>query len=260
MDIGYLQAILLGALQGLTEFFPVSSSGHLVLAQNIMGTVSDGVLLEVLLHVGTAAVVIWFYKSEVLELIRPLFDAERNHRRAVLVVGLIPTIVAGVFFKSYFERAYDSPLIVLIALACTGFALLASRRAKDRGRPIGFQIALLIGIAQAIAILPGVSRSGATIITALFLGVHRKEAAEFSFLLSVPAILGAGILTFRDLSPGGLDPRFLFPALVGTLVAVVIGTLALRMLVRMVIRGRFDRWGWYCLVIAFGGMALFLLR
>ena len=252
--MSYWESVLLGAIQGLTEFFPVSSSGHLVLAQALLGIHEEGVLLEVLLHVATLLVVLTYYRSDVAALLRPRFAPAINRERLLLIVGLIPTGIAGVFFKDQLESAYGSPRAVLIALAATGVYLLATRWAGKRGGEITFRIALLIGFAQAIAILPGVSRSGATIATALFLGVARPEAARFSFLLSAPAIAGAALLSVKD---GFSATGFAWgPGLLGMLTAGIAGWLAIGLLVRMVVSGRFDRWGYYCIAVAVVGWAL----
>lgn len=255
-----LSRIMLGIIQGLTEFFPVSSSGHLVLAQEFLGVTEEGILLEVLLHVATVLVVIWFYRAKIIDLLKPSFDAERNRYRLAIVVGLVPTGIAGVFFKEWFESAYENPYIVLFALGMTGLMLLATRFATAEKRPLSLTVALAIGIAQSVAILPGVSRSGATIAAALFLGMERKEAARFSFLLSVPAILGAALLTFLDIETADWAGEALLPSFAGMIAAAVAGILALRMLVRTVLHGRFDRWGWYCVAVAVVGAIAFSLR
>ena len=256
--MGLIAALLLGILQGLTEFFPVSSSGHLVLAQAILGVRLEGILMEVLLHVGTALVVVWFYREKVFDLLRLRFDSERNRYRLAIIVGLIPTGFVGIFLKERIEELFERPGPTVAALAATGLFLVALRFVPPGKRQVTIALAFLIGIAQAVAILPGISRSGATIAVALFLGVRRREAARFSFLLSVPAILGAALLTAKDLSGEALSGGFLIPALVGTAAAILSGWLALRFLVRVVQEGRLHRFGWYCLTLAAVGCAVLL--
>ncbi|MBN1827502.1 MAG: undecaprenyl-diphosphate phosphatase [Candidatus Eisenbacteria bacterium] len=251
--MGFAAALILGLIQGLTEFFPVSSSGHLVLGQAVLGVHAEGILMEVLLHVGTALVVLFFYREKVIDLLRPRFDRARNRYRIAIVAGLVPTGFAGVFLKDRIEELFERPGPTTIALAVTGVILLLTRLAPKRERELTYRIAFLIGVAQAIAILPGISRSGATIATALFLGLRRKEAAEFSFLLSVPAILGAALLTARDLGAEAAAGGVLLPALAGTAVAILSGYLALRFLVGIVLAGKIDRFGWYCLAVAAAG-------
>jgi undecaprenyl-diphosphatase len=248
-----LAAALLGLVQGLTEFFPVSSSGHLVLAQALLGLRAEGILLEVMLHVGTALVVVFYYRSKVADLLRPRFDRETNAYRLAILVGLVPAGVVGILLKEPIEGLFERPGATLLALAATGLFLLATRLAPEKGRTVTIRIAILIGLAQAVAILPGISRSGATIAAALFLGVRRKEAAEFSFLVSVPAILGAALLTALDLPGAKGETAIFLPALLGTAVAMLSGYLALRYLVRVVLGGRLHRFGWYCLALASSG-------
>lgn len=257
--MGALAAILLGLVQGLTEFLPVSSSGHLVLAQALLGVRTEGIVTEILLHLATALVVVGFYRERAIDLLRPRWDAERNRYRLALVVGLLPTAFVGLLLKDRIEALFERPGPTLAALAFTGVFLLLTRLAPPRERRITLGIALLIGAAQAVAILPGISRSGATIACALFLGVRRKEGAEFSFLLSVPAILGAALLTAKDLSGDALSGAVLGPALLGAAVAALSGYGALRLLVRLVIRGGFHRFGYYCLALAAVGTAALLL-
>jgi undecaprenyl-diphosphatase len=257
--MGVAAAILLGILQGLTEFFPVSSSGHLVIAQVFLGVRQEGILMEVLLHLGTALVVFAYYKEKAGYLLAPRLDGERNRYRAAILVGLIPAVVVGLFLRDRIEALFETPYPTLGALAATGLLLLATRYATTKERRLTLTVALVIGIAQAVAILPGISRSGATIATALFLGLPRKEAAQFSFLLSVPAVLGAALLTARDLPGASPDGGFLLPALAGMVAAMVAGYLALRYLIRIVEAGRIDRFGWYCLAAALVATAALVL-
>ncbi|MFH1278538.1 MAG: undecaprenyl-diphosphate phosphatase [Candidatus Eisenbacteria bacterium] len=258
--MGVAAAIFLGLVQGLTEFLPVSSSGHLVLAQALLGIRSEGILMEVLLHVATAFVVLGFYRERAVDLLRPRFDGERNRYRLAIVIGLLPTAVVGLFLRDRIEALFERPGPTLAALAFTGVFLLLTRLAPPRERRITLGIAFLIGIAQAVAILPGISRSSATIACALFLGVRRREGAEFSFLLSVPAILGAALLTAKDITGEAASGTALAPALLGAAVAAVSGYWALRLLVRLVTRGGFHRFGYYCLTLAaVGAASVFLL-
>ncbi|RPJ47193.1 MAG: undecaprenyl-diphosphate phosphatase [Candidatus Latescibacterota bacterium] len=258
--MGPLAAAILGLVQGLTEFLPVSSSGHLVLAQTFLGVKTEGILLEILLHLGTTLVVVVFYRREIVDLLRPRFDPAVNRYRLAILLGLIPAGLVGVFFLEPLEALYENPSTTLGELAFTGLFLLATRYAKPGNRTVTPWTGFLIGIAQAVAILPGVSRSGATIATALFLGIERKHAAEFSFVMSIPAILGAALLTAREIRGAEGEAAFLVPALLGTLVAIVSGYFALRFLVRVVQAGRLHLFGWYCLALALvGAIALVLV-
>lgn len=250
----WLQSLVLGILQGLTEFLPVSSSGHLVLLQLWLGDAfafaESAVAFDLALHVATLIPVLWFYRKDVFELAGA---PQRNLRYiGLLVVATIPTAVIGLLFKDVFESLFHTPRAVSVALFVTG-ALLASTRWTDR-RPdanrlqIGFTSAIIIGVAQGLAITPGISRSGATIATALLLGAGRAEAARFSFLLSVPAISGASVLVAKD---GVAFPASLWgPLAIGFIMAAAVGYTALRWLVRLVRAGRLYRFAFYVVPLA----------
>ena len=271
----WLQGLLLGIVQGLTEFLPVSSSGHLVLAQAWLGenffAASDAVFFDLVLHVGTLLPVLWFYRADLGRITRSVFDTStlkelgpRGWLRddadrwlaCLVLIATVPTGLIGVTLEDTFESLFSSVVPVTAALAVTGALLFSTRRLKDTsdGAPIGVGVALLIGLAQGIAITPGISRSGSTIALALFLGLPREQAARFSFLLSIPAILGAVVLKSRHGIPlEGID----FGAVVaGFLAAVFVGYAALAMLVALVKRGGLHRFAWYLWPTA---LAAFLL-
>lgn len=260
--------LLLGLIQGLTEFLPVSSSGHLVIGSTLFGLHEPSLLLDVLLHAGTLIPVLWFYRREVasmfgalprLPALRQGFgDDEGLRLLACVVLGTIPAALAGVLLDDLFERLFSSPLAVGIALIGTGALLLASllRRGAEQpadapSRSLSLGRALGVGLAQAFAITPGISRSGTTIATALLLGVERETAARFSFLLSVPAILGAVVLHLRHARLAG--ELLAFTA--GAVVAAVSGYLALRLVVRFVRQGRLH---WFALYVIPLGLAVML--
>lgn len=249
----WLQSVLLGALQGLTEFLPVSSSGHLVLLQLWLGDAfafaANAVAFDLALHVATLIPVLWFYRRDV----RELAGRPRAHIGYIglLVAATVPTALIGLFLKDTFEVWFHTPRAVAVALFVTG-ALLASTRWSDRPdrarRPLGLPVALAIGLAQGLAITPGISRSGATIATALLLGIGRAEAARFSFLLSVPAIAGASILVAKD---GVVFQASLWgPLVLGFGVAAGVGYVALRWLVGLVKTGRLYRFAFYVVPVA----------
>ncbi len=262
-----IEAIVLGTVQGLTEFLPVSSSGHLVLFQNLFGLKEPELLFDICLHVGTlSAVVIVFYR-EILEILKALFQiparmktaggivrlcqADPSIRMALLiVVGFIPTAVIGLLFKEITDQLFGSITIVGCMLLVTGTLLWMTRKVRGDGRPIGqatLRDALLIGVVQGLAILPGISRSGSTISIALFLGVDRKLAGRYSFLLSIPAIAGALVL--------GLDTPELQTTIplgtiaVGSVISAAVGWLALVILLRVVDRGQLHRFAPYCWIV-----------
>jgi undecaprenyl-diphosphatase len=260
-------AVLLGIVQGLTEFLPVSSSGHLVLFQQLLGFRDPPVFFDICVHVGTLAAVFVFFREDISAMLRSVARllrlalsrrlsksllAEDPHLRMALmiVIGSIPTAILGLLFKQIVEELFASPILVGLALLVTGALLWTTRRVKSvedgaRGGRFTVPNALLIGLVQGIAIIPGISRSGSTISAGLLLGLERETAARFSFLLSVPAILGATLLGVRDaaLRPGGAD---LLAVLAGAAAAAGMGYLALRALVPMVRRGRIHLFAPYC--------------
>ena len=221
-----LEALLLGIVQGLTEFFPVSSSGHLVIFQTLLGVEEEGGLLfEVALHVATLLAIAIFYRRKILELIVGLFTLDPDSLRYIgkLAVGTIPAIVVALVAKDFLDRVLTSPLVTSVGLLLTGFILWSTRKtlaSADQAEP-SFRAALFIGVAQAFAILPGVSRSGSTLAAALAMGVAPVAAAEFSFLLGIIAISGAAVLMLPGLSEA--SPDALSGILVGCAAALCAG-------------------------------------
>jgi len=273
----WLQSLILGIIQGLTEFLPVSSSGHLVLFQAWLGDTffasGDEVFFDLVLHVGTLLPVLWFYRADVAAIARsPMagpglkeagglmawLRAEPSRWvAAMVVVATIPTGLIGVLLEEQFEHLFSTVTPVCIALLCTGALLLSTRWIPERTDgtvALTLRTALLIGLAQGLAITPGISRSGSTIAIALFLGFDRDLAARFSFLASIPAILGAVVLKSRDgFSVADGD---WFAVGVGFVAAFVVGYGALVMLVAIVKRGGLHRFTWYLWPAAIGAWVL----
>lgn len=256
------QAILLGVVQGLTEFLPVSSSGHLVLGQHLLGLDEPEMLFDVAVHVGTLLAVVAYFWRDLWAMLRGLWgrdeEAERGRRLIWLVLaGSVPTAIIGVLFRHDFEALFASVRAVGIALFITGALLLATHFAPPSRREIwrfGAGRALVVGFVQGLAITPGISRSGSTISVALMLGVERKLAAHYSFLLSLPAIMGALLLHLKDLGPG--QEVAWTPLLLGAAVAGVTGLVALKLLIGVVQRGGLHWFAFYCW--ALGAAALIL--
>ena len=277
-------ALLLGALQGLTEFLPVSSSGHLALARSLLpagALASPGILFEVVVHLGTLAAALAYLRREVASVVRSLFpsagstgDAARAHRRllGLLLVAAAPAGAAGVLLAGPVRSAFAGPEIASLGLLATGTVLLASRRLvkpdsgpEDEGgaAPKSAGDALRIGFAQAAAILPGVSRSGMTIVAGRMRGMSGGAAARFSFLLSAPVIAGAAVVegasAFSGGSPAGAGAPGGLVALelaLGFAAAFVFGSAALRWVFRWLARERFHQFGWYCLSLGGIGVGL----
>lgn len=258
-------AILLGLVQGLTEFLPVSSSGHLAITQHFLpGFDQPGLLFDVLLHAGTMAAVLLFFRKEVGQLCTAYFRKDEKaatdrHVLHMLILGSIPTAVIGLTFKDFFEGLFENlPVIgaMLIVTACLLF--LAGRVRRDgRGEEqINIIDALLVGIAQGAAIIPGISRSGSTIACLLLRGIDGETAARFSFLLALPAVGGATLLSLRDLQH--VNPAELPAYAIGSLVAFVTGLLAIRFLLAVVRNRRLSGFAVYCLLVG-GAIMLYSL-
>lgn len=247
-----LQAFLLGVIQGLTEFLPVSSSGHLVLGQRLLGLGQPELLFDVAVHVGTLLAVVVFFRRDLYLMLKGLRpgDGEAKAGRRLLwlvIAGSVPTALMGFLLKDSFERMFGSVFAVGVALILTGVFLALTRLAPAGTRGIGRMgtgRALLVGLAQGLAITPGISRSGATISAGLFLGLERDLAARFSFVLSIPAILGALLLQVSEIEPGA--SLALSPLLIGALSAALVGYLALKLLIRLLEKGRLHWFAPYC--------------
>ena len=250
--MSWLEAFVLGLVQGLAEFLPVSSSGHLVIAQEVLGVRAPGVLFEVLLHVATLVSVVWVYRETVGELI---VGAARRDRKALRYLGKlafasIPAALIGFVLDDEIGAAFDSPVVVGAMMLVTALLLWSTRAplARQLVKRINASRAFEMGLAQAVAILPGISRSGATVTVALWRGVDAEEAARFSFLMSIPVILGAGLLEgAQALSEAPSLP--LGPALLAFVTAAVSGLFAIRLFVRMLDRRTFPRFAPYVALV-----------
>ena len=236
-----IEAVLLGVIQGLTEFLPVSSSGHLVLFQKIFGIEEPTLLFDTMLHVGTLVAVFAVLWKDIWAILRKLFQP----LTAYLIIATIPTVIAALVFKEQIEHAFESGqflgICFLITSALLAAAELLSRLGADNLKKPGemnWLDALIIGIMQAIAIVPGVSRSGATLSGALSRRLNRDFAARFSFLLSIPAILGAAVLQLKDVVKGGEtaagDGIGMAAMVAGTASAAIVGFFAVRLMLKIV--------------------------
>ena len=271
-----LSAIVLGLVQALTEFLPVSSSGHLVLAHEILdvsqkeGLAADAFAVAV--HFGTLLSVIVVFWSDIKNLVIAFLSSLKAPRSipaglrqdpqlqlvAAIVIGCIPAGLVGLLFKDELESAFSSTRLVCTALIATGCILLLTRIFSGGVKTVSLGTGLVIGLAQAVAIIPGVSRSGSTIAVALFLCLEREHAARYSFLLSLPVIAGASLLKSLELMGQALPTSAWTSLGLGAGVAFFVGILALRMLMLVVRRGAFAHFGWYCL--ALGSAGLFLIK
>ncbi len=251
--MSYLEAMLLGLLQALTEFLPVSSSGHLVLAQAWFGEHDVDILFNVLLHTATMAAVVVYFRREIIELVRGLAGYNGttppfagHERKAVGLIALanLPTAILGLLVERFLEDAVSTPLFVGLMLLATG-CLLWLGRGRVSSRSIAEMTAadaLLIGISQGLAVLPGLSRAGVTIVVAILLGMERTLAAKFSLLISIPAIAGATLLQALDLDTSVLAVG---PYLSGMILAGVVGYGAIHLIIVLVREHSFFRFAYY---------------
>ena len=248
-----LNMLLLAAVQGLTEFLPVSSSGHLVIFQHFMGVREGDVFFDIILHVGTLGSILVVYRSEVLRLLK--FDRAAVGYLTSLAVGTLPAVVVGLLFRNQIEQLFHSPLFAAAGLVLTA-GILFSTRFAGKGDPLAepweprapsLGRALMIGSAQVIAILPGISRSGSTIAAALWVGLPRAEAARFSFLLSIPAVSGALALQLMD--GNSKDTAELLRLVLAGITSFGVGLVAIRWTALAVVQSHFWKFSFYCLAL-----------
>lgn len=261
----FFEAIILGIVQGLTEFLPVSSSGHLELTKAIAGYNSvpeESLMLTVLLHAATALSTIVIFRKDIKELITGLFQFKNNEEfkySLKIVLSMIPAAAVGVLFEEEIEQLFGGQILLVgLMLLLTGTLLFLADKAKNTLKDVSTKNALLIGVAQAIAILPGISRSGATISTSVLLGIDRQKAARFSFLMVVPLILGkmAKDLLSGDLANTEADTLVL---LAGFIAAFVSGLVACQWMINLVKRSQLKYFSYYCYLVGIAaiGYALF---
>ena len=255
-----MHEIVEGLIQGLTEFLPVSSSGHLVILPAMLGWEEPPLGLTVLLHMGTLAALLIYFRLEIIGLILGVLGQGEDPaaaRRIVrfLVIGTIPAVVAGLALGGFFEDSFQRPYESCIELVITGLLLIGMEKYGERARrhPLDDGRAGFIGVAQALAILPGISRSGSTIGAGLLAGLSREEATRFSFLLSIPAIAGAGVL---DLAKGEMVVSG--ASIVGTIVSGLVGYLSIHYLLRFVRTHSLTVFAWY--LFAIGPISALVIR
>ena len=280
--VTYLSAVLMGILQGVAEFLPISSSGHLALFQHFFGVENyeeTQSFFTVLLQLGTLISVFVYYWHDILDMIREfflllgsLFSRKGTHeirntppaRRMVLLIIVATLPLFGILpVKDYIESAMNNVTFVSAALIATGFILFFSdrmARGRKTARTATMTDALLVGCAQAFGTLPGISRSGSTISAGLLRGYDRNFAVRFSFLMSLPAVLGANILTLKDvIEEGGIDTTLLPVYLVGMVVAAVVGYFAIRLVNLLADKGKFGAFAWYCWAAGAASLAASIL-
>ncbi len=258
-----MESVLLGLLQGITEFLPVSSSGHLAIAQRFFGFTEPLLTFDVALHFATMLATLFYFREDVLRLAGEWFAGLLHRERRsgagwtmgwAMILGTILTVVVGLPLKPLVERFSTSILAVGVALVITGILLwLASMKSYGKGA-ISVKTALPVGIIQGMAVIPGISRSGSTIVAGMMSGLSPNEAFRFSFFLSLPAVLGATILELKDVSSAVMPSGWM----VGVLISGLSGYFALKLLHRVVTLGRWRFFSIYC--FAMGLFAVFFGR
>ena len=253
MDV--LNAIILGIIQGLTEFLPVSSSGHLEIFKVILGDnklPNESLLMTVILHFATACSTIVVFKDDIKDLILGLFSFEKNDSfwfSVKIILSMVPAVFVGFFFESEIESLFNGNLTIVGAmLILTGALLFLADKAKPSEKKINLSSSLLVGIAQAIAIIPGISRSGATISTAVILGIDKENAAKFSFLMVVPLIIGKVI---KDITSAEtiVNNESVFPLIIGFVFAFITGMIACKWMIKLVKNSKLKYFSIYCFLI-----------
>ncbi len=253
--MGFIEAIILGIVQGLTEFLPVSSSGHLELAKAMLGDESlpsESMLMTVVLHAATALSTIVVYRKDIAEILAGLLKFENNAswRFALyVVISMIPAAFVGLMFEEELEQLFDKNILLVgMMLLLTGLLLFLADKARKTDKDVGSVNAIIIGISQAIAILPGISRSGATISTSVLLSIDRERAARFSFLMVVPLILGkiAKDILSGDLAASTTESSHL---IAGFIAAFIAGLFACRWMIALVKRSKLVYFSIYCFIV-----------
>ena len=252
----YLTALVLGIIQGLTEFLPVSSSGHLEILKGIFPTnfnPKESLIMTVVLHFATALSTIFIFRKDILQILINVFSKKSSKARVFslnIVVSMIPAIVVGVFFNDIIESLFDAQLVLVgFMLIITGLLLFFADRAKPTNNIISTLQSFLIGIAQAIAILPGISRSGATIAISVILGIDKTSSAKFSFLMVIPLIFGK---VAKDLIDGNIfsEEINLGPLTLGFFAAFFTGLFACKWMIGIVKSSKLKYFSYYCFLVA----------
>ena len=275
-EIDILQAIVLGIVQGLTEWLPISSSGHLALVQLAMD-LEIPIFYDVILHIGTLAGVFAIYRRDIAGILRSTvaFGEGSSKRKSIeeevakypqgrrmlwlIILGTIPTGIIGLAFRSFFESSFYDPVSIAVGFIITGALVLVTGLLKSGQKKLGSADAILIGIGQGISIFSSISRSGATLSAGLFRGVEREQLVRYSFLLSIPAILGAAaidVVAMDEQQKAQLASIGAESYIAGTVVSATVGYASIRILIKLVIKGKFYLFAFYCFAI---GVATLLL-
>lgn len=260
--MSFFEAVIMGLVQGLGEFLPISSSAHLVLTPWLFGWKDPGLAFNVALHIGTLVAVLAFFWRDWMVLARDGLSGRKTHEGRMfwyLVVATLPGAAFGYFLEDYVATVLRNPVLIGILLILMGIVLYVADRYSPAGKgmyQIGWKESFLIGVSQAFAVIPGVSRSGVTMTAGRFLGLDRETSARFSFLLSTPIIFGAGLVQFMDLTPADFTPPFI----TGIAVSALVGFIAIKFLLRFLVRNSFAVFVIYRFILGTAVIALAAYR
>ncbi len=254
-----IKSIILGIIQGLTEFLPVSSSGHLVIFQKLLKFNDPGVLFEVAVHLGTLVAVLIYFRKDIWKILRSIFIWGKNTSEEMknahglllyLIIASIITAIIGFTFKDTLESFFEDTFLVGCMLLVTGVVLFISDKIKNTDKTkMSISSSIIVGLAQSVAIIPGISRSGATITTGIFTGRTRDLATRFSFLLSIPAIIGAAVLKLKDLETAMSVNGAAIDFIAGGIAAAIVGYFAIAVLIKMIKKAKLFYFSIYCWII-----------
>lgn len=256
----FFESLILGIIQGLTEFLPVSSSGHLEIGKAILGNqfeAKESLVFTIILHAATALSTVFVFRNDILEIIKGLFNTQNNEARIFslkIILSMIPATFVGLFFEDQIASLFNENLLLVGAMLLVTAALLfLADRAKETENGITYSNATVIGVVQAVAILPGISRSGATIATAVLLGLDRQKAARFSFLMVLPLIFGSMAKSILDFQGAEQNLEWM-PLTVGFIGAFITGVIACQWMIALVKKSQLKYFSVYCIVV--GSIAL----
>jgi len=261
----WLEALILGIVQGLTEFLPVSSSGHIELVKALFGNeIKEGLTLSLTLHLATALSTVVIFRKDIVEIFKGLFQFTWNEETKFswyIVLSMVPAVLVGLLFKDDIEQLFNANVpLVCAMLFVTGIVLFWSDQAKNPTGNVTGVKAFIVGVIQAIAILPGISRSGSTIGSSVLLGVERSKAAKFSFLMVLPVILGAAAKDFMDIRTDGIGDLSVSFLAIAFISAFVVGIFACQWMIAIVKQSKLRYFSYYCWVVAIVGLAWYFLK
>ncbi len=264
--MSYWESIVEGIIQGLTEFLPVSSSGHLHISHGLFNSkTSISLSFTIFLHLFSLFAVLIIFRKSIINIIKGILSAisekktnEDFNLGMMVIVGTIPTAIIGLLFEDYFEETFSSPLVVSVILFFNGIILYSSKFFQQKNGELTYKKAFIIGLVQGLAITPGISRSGSTISTAILLGVNREKAGVFSFLLSIPAILGAVVLGYKGFLSISVNDFYVY--LTGGLFAFFVGLFSLVILLKLIKKGNFYIFAYYCFAVSIPAAIYFSIK